>query len=272
LIGGQINALSQLDPSLVKQVQASPTLALLNATSGGTTCQFMRVGTAPFTDVRVRQAFRLMVDRHQLIESTLLGYGSLGNDLFSPNDPDYNHALPQRQYDPEQAKSLLKQAGQPGLTVQLYTSSAAPAMLSSATLIASQAAKAGVNVQLQTVPASEYYSGPDFKRTGFESTQWGQHTLDSQLSQSFSPTAYWNEPGWSNAQFTNLVAVARRTFDPAKRREYLYEAQKIAWDQGGYIIWGFQNILDAYSTSVHGLVPSDQRDLGYYRFSQVHVD
>ncbi len=75
----------------------------------------MRVDAAPFSDVRVRQALRLIVDRQQMIDQALNGFGILGNDLYSPFDPAYAKDLPQRVQDIDQAKSLLKQAGQENL-------------------------------------------------------------------------------------------------------------------------------------------------------------
>ena len=81
----------------------------------------MRVDQAPFSDVRVRQALRLIVDRQQMIDQALSGFGVLGNDLYAPFDPAYAKDLPQREQDIDQAKSLLKQAGQEGLEVELFT-------------------------------------------------------------------------------------------------------------------------------------------------------
>ena len=74
----------------------------------------MRIDAAPFDDVQVRQAFRLIVDRKQMVQQVLSGQGRIGNDLFARYDPSYANDLPQREQDLEQAKSLLKQAGKRG--------------------------------------------------------------------------------------------------------------------------------------------------------------
>jgi len=37
------------------------------------------------------------------------GYGKIGNDLACPFDPDYAREIPQRAYDPDKAKFLIKQ-------------------------------------------------------------------------------------------------------------------------------------------------------------------
>ena len=71
----------------------------------------MRVDKAPFNDVNVRQAMRLLVNRPQLINSALDGYAvPWAADVFSPYDPDFDTSL-HRQQDIPQAKYLLKKAG-----------------------------------------------------------------------------------------------------------------------------------------------------------------
>ena len=71
----------------------------------------MKKKSPPFDDPRVRQAFRLMLDRQQVVDNVFEGKGKVGNDMFSPFDAAYAKDLPQRDQDLEQAKSLLKQAG-----------------------------------------------------------------------------------------------------------------------------------------------------------------
>ena len=63
---------------------------------------------APFTDVNVRQAIRLIADRPQIVEQAFSGskFASVANDLPSSQDPLYNHSLAQRHQDIEQAKFL----------------------------------------------------------------------------------------------------------------------------------------------------------------------
>ncbi|MDG4900873.1 MULTISPECIES: ABC transporter substrate-binding protein [unclassified Mesorhizobium] len=272
LVANQVDAVAQLDGSLARLIEANPALTLLRSKSGATTDQFMMTNLKPFTDVRVRQAFRLMIDRQQLLDNALSGYGRIGNDLHCITDPDYASELPQRAYDPDQAKSLLKQAGfDNSQAITLYTSDAAPGMQASATLIANQAKKIGVNIELLVVPPDSYYSGPNFKKTQMGSSDWGQHTLESQFGQGYARGAYWNEPDWTSDEFDKWVSKARTTFDGPKRREYYVEAQKVLWNEGAYIIWGFRDLLDAASAKVKNIVPSTQRNLGYYQFESVYL-
>ncbi|AGT08900.1 ABC transporter substrate-binding protein [Paracoccus aminophilus] len=273
LMAGQVDVIAQLDGSLAPIVEANPALHLIRSESGATTDQFMMVNKAPFQDVRVRQAFRLMVDRPQLVSNALAGYGRIGNDLHSITDPDYAAELPQRAHDPDQGRALLKAAGYDSdLRLELYTADAAPGMLASSTLIANQAKQIGVTIDLTVVPPDSYYSGPQFKNAPMASSDWGQHTLESVFGQAYARGAYWNEPDWTSDAFDGWVAKSRTTFDETLRKQYLFEAQKILWNEGGYLIWGFRDLLDAASAKVAGLAPSNQRNLGYYRFEGVSLE
>jgi peptide/nickel transport system substrate-binding protein len=103
----------------------------------------MRVDTPPFNDARVRQAFRLLVNRPELINLSLSGFGSVGNDVFSQWDPCYARNL-HREQDISQAKFLLKQAGHENLTVQLVTADFATGVVQAAQVFAQQAKASGV--------------------------------------------------------------------------------------------------------------------------------
>ena len=120
LQAGQIQTVDNLPYNLIETIKGAGGGVLVSDT-GAWVPFTMRVDVAPFDDVRVRQAMRLIVDRQQMIDQTLSGYGSLGNDLYAPFDTAYASDLPQREQDIDQAKSLLAQAGAEGLQVELFT-------------------------------------------------------------------------------------------------------------------------------------------------------
>ena len=65
-----------------------------------------------------------------------------------------HHSLPQREQDIEQAKSLLKQAGKEGLTVDLHTTNGAAGMVDSANVFATQAKAAASRSTSRTTPTT----------------------------------------------------------------------------------------------------------------------
>ena len=116
LVSNQEDAIGAISVASVAALQSGGQEVLFS-NAGGITPFTMRTDVAPFTDVRVRQAMRLIVDRPQIREIVFGGHGLLGNDVTSPFDPAYDSSIPQRQQDIAQAKALLKAAGHEGLSI-----------------------------------------------------------------------------------------------------------------------------------------------------------
>jgi peptide/nickel transport system substrate-binding protein len=212
----------------------------------------MRVDQPPFNDVNVRQAMRLLVDRPQLIDSALDGYGVVANDLFSPYDPDFDHSLVRpAQGDIQQAKFLLKRAGQEGLTVTLTTSAVATGTVAMATVLAAQAKAAGVTVNLSNVPAGTFF-GPNYLKWTFAQDYYNYYPYLAQVAESMLKASPFNETHTNNAHYTSLYNQANATASPSLRKEIITEMQNYDFNEGGYIIPAFIDVLDAYSNKITG--------------------
>jgi peptide/nickel transport system substrate-binding protein len=261
LLNGQIHALVNLDFVQAKAHKNDKSLNLIVAKAPFTVPIYMRLDREPFKDKRVRQALRLVVDREQLVENVLSGFGTVGNDLFGKGTPNYASSLPQRPHDPEKAKSLLKQAGHDGLNLTLYTSSAAPGMLESATAFAQQAKAANVNIKLIKTPADTYYSGQYYLKVAMGQTNY-QGIIPVTWADALRSDGPFNETVWKRPSFDKGFAKAEATVDPAKRKQIFFDLQKEQYDEGGYIIWGFNNTIDATNPKVKGVKPSNYYYLG----------
>lgn len=268
LQANQIQTLDNLPYNLVDTIKGAGGGVVI--AEGGQWVPFtMRVDQAPFSDVRVRQALRLIVDRQALIDQTLSGYGTLGNDIYSPLDVNYADDLPQREQDIEQAMSLLKSAGQEGLQVELFTgddiASVAPA---AANLFAEQAKEAGVDMK---VTKKNPFFDDDYLSYTFGMTFWNTRNYIPQAAVCALPNGTYNETHWDNQEFTDLINAAAKEVDEAKRAEIMHDAQEMEYNEGGYIIWGFRQQVDAHGANVQGLEPSKYLPCGNYRFDKVSV-
>lgn len=269
LLAGQIQTLDNLPTNLIDSVKGQGGAALVSQT-GAWVPFTMRVDTAPFSDNRVRQAMRLIVDRQQMVDQALNGYGSLGNDLYAPFDDAYaGDDFPQREQDLDQAKSLLKQAGQEGLQVELFTGDDISAVaVASANLFAEQAKAAGVDVR---VTKKTPFYGDDYLSYPFAQDFWNTRLYIPQAAVCAVPGATYNETRFDNPTFTKLVNDATKETDEAKRNQMLVDAQQIEYDEGGYIIWGFREQVDGYGAGVQGIEPSKYLPLGSYKFQFASV-
>jgi peptide/nickel transport system substrate-binding protein len=255
LLGGQVDAIDQLPVSLIRVVQADPSLRVLEAQTGAFLPFTMRVDQPPFDDVRVRQAFRLIVDRKQMVEQVLSGHGVVANDLYGRYDPAYNHALPQREQNIAQARALLKEAGHGnGLTVELVTSDVAAGLVEAASVFVEQAKLAGVTVKLRKVDPGVFY-GDQYLSWTFAQDFWYTHDFLAQAAGGSLPDSPYNETHFKDPEFIKAAEAALAETDTAKRDKLIQAAQKIEYDRGGYIVWGFVNQVDAYNSRLTGFEP-----------------
>ena len=258
----QLNALQGGQADMVNQLSATGAASLSQANAltvvsegGGWVPFTMRTDVKPFDDVKVRQAFRLMVDRQQMMDVAFGGKGTLGNDVLSIYDPSYNSSLPQREHDPEQAMSLLKAAGADGLSLELVTSDFAQGVVPMATVFAEQAKAAGVTVNLKKVTVSDFYGPQYLKWTFAQDFSFFQYYLPS-VAQFFVPSGPYNETHYNNPTYTALFNQALATVDETKRTDIVHQMQQIDYDQGGYIIPLFPPVIDGVAKTVHGVGPS----------------
>ena len=221
----------------------------------------------PFDDKRVREAFRLIADRQALIDGALLGFGTVGNDLAGKDLPFFASDLPPRQQDLERAKALLKEAGKEGLKVTLHTSDIVPGFVEVATLFAEQAKGAGVTVEVKTEEANAYFdTALLYTKLDFAQSFWTFSSVPLWYEQALLSDAVWNETHWRDPDFDKLIRDAQGAPDEATATELWHQIQEIQYNEGGYIVWANQNIVDAASNNVKGIVPSAFFNLGGWNY------
>jgi peptide/nickel transport system substrate-binding protein len=230
----------------------------------------MRVDTPPFDDVRVRQAMRLLVDRQEMVDQALAGQGRVASDMYNPDDPCYPPGLT-REQDLDEAKSLLAAAGQSNLEVELVTSQVAGGILEASQVLVQQAKAAGVTINLRRVDPGELF-GENYLQWPFTVDYWPQNNQWVQVNLSDLPGGALNETHFNDPEFNKLYAQAVREVDDAKRCELVTEMQRIHFERGGYIIWGFANNLDAHTDKITGFVPDRTGwNLTKYTFKNVSI-
>lgn len=254
LLSSQVDAVAQIPAALSEVIASDERMRILESETGMWLPFTMRVDTPPFDDERVRQAFRLVVDRQQMIDQVLSGHGQIGNDMYAPFDPDYP-AFPQRTQDIAEAKRLLAEAGYPdGLEVELVTAPIQAGVVEAAQVYAEQAAEAGITVKINRMDLTSYWG--DYLEYPFSQSFWYTRNFLPQTNSGTMPDSPFNETHWNDEEFISLVEQARGETDGARRGRLLEDAQRILYERGGLIVWGFSDQLDAYQAYVGGLVPN----------------
>jgi peptide/nickel transport system substrate-binding protein len=254
LQGGEIDVFASAPLALVNQIGDGGALRKLVSKPGQWTPFVMRVDHAPFDNPDVRMAFRLLVDRQQIVDLAFSGYAAVGADVFSPADSCYDSAW-KRSRDVDQAKALLKKAGQENLVVELVTSDIAAGVVESAQIFAQQAKDAGVTVNVKQVTPDIFF-GEQYTNWPFAQDIWYYAPFMGQVVQSSLEGAPYNETHWNDPDYARLYNEAQATPDHAKRCEILRAMQKIDFERGGYIIPAFNQGVDLMAANVEGFTPA----------------
>ncbi len=266
LRSGQVDVINQVPYSQVTPLRGQSGIRVALSPTGGWNPITMRVDVAPFNDVRVRQAMRLIMDRKQAIATALYGQGVPAGDTYGRFDPSYKDFV--REQDIEKAKSLLKAAGQSNLKVELVTSPLAAGIVEACQVLAQNAKAAGVTINVRKLDPGSFFAR--YTKWPFAIDFWVGLPYLVVASIADGPGANvvnatrFNDPG-----FNRLFNQASRTLDKNKRTSIVHQMQQIQYDRGGYINWSYQNNVDAYAAKVGGVQPIDKTYFGLNR-AQLH--
>jgi peptide/nickel transport system substrate-binding protein len=268
LLSGQVDAIDSVPLNQTQQIKSNSNLRLLEADGGYFQPIDMRVDMPPWNDVRVRQAMRLLVNRQQMIEQAYNGFATLGNDMPSPSDPAYLH-LPQREPDVEQAKSLLKAAGQAGATFTMTTANEDYGLIPSAEVLVQNAQAAGITIKLNAIPPASF--DPKFLSWPFTQGYWGNKPFGLAYQLFYTPQGIFNETHFNDPEGNAIFAAALKDSDATTRNEKFQQLMRILYERGGQIIHSFRTTVDAYNEKVNGLTPDKATgwSLGQYRYREV---
>ena len=249
LASGLYDCITDLPTSQITAVKTNSKLKVLNAKTGAYVPIAMNTKKTPFKDPKVRQAFRLMVDREAIVKQVYGGFAQVGNDVIGRYDEAYPTNLPQRKYDPEKAKALLKSAGVSNLSLDFNTTGGPTGMLEIPQAFITTAKKCGVKLTIkQPTNFWDIFTGG----TQIHMDYYVNRTYIEGASTVYKGGTYAMETGWSNAKYDALIAKAKKTADKSVRNEIIQDAMKIEYDDGAYIVSSFYNKIDAYSAEIDG--------------------
>lgn len=253
LLAGQIDGIEGVQPAQLPQLKTRTNLQILQSESGAYQVFAMKSEKgALFEDVRVRQAFKLLVDRQQMINVAWGGYGKIGYDtgVWHEFDPAMAE-LPDPKHDVDQAKSLLKAAGKEGMSLKLRTSALSVGQLESAQILQQNAKAAGVTIELDIVANRAQYYTDEYYSAPFESDSDSTETMYALAAYAFTEKGTYNTTGYSDPRVNSLLKEALASTQD-KYVELMNELSTIISQEGPWIVWGRRDALHAYSNKFTG--------------------
>ncbi|MBV7488668.1 MULTISPECIES: ABC transporter substrate-binding protein [Pseudomonas] len=193
----------------------------------------------PMSQLKVRQAMDMAVNKQQIIDSVYQGAGQLAVNAMPPTQWSYDTTIKDAKYDPEKAKELLKEAGvKEGTEIVLWAMPVQRPYNPNAKLMAemlqSDWAKIGLKVKIQSYEWGEYIKRSKGGENGAMLIGWSGDNgdPDNWLNVLFGCDSLEgnNFSKWCDKKFDDIVKQAKRTSDQSKRTELYKQAQHVLKD------------------------------------------
>ena len=212
-------------PETLIQFEADPRFQLLIGTTEGETILSMNNKSPKLQDVRVREAIAHAINRQDIIDGAMFGYGTPIGTHFAPHNPDYVDMTAQSDYDPEKSKALLAEAGVTDLTLTLKLPPPSYARRGGE-IIAAQLRDVGIQTEISNLEWAQWleqvFKGKDFDLSIVS------HTEPMDINIYARPDYYFQ---YDNPAFQQLMTDLDLASDPAARSEILGAAQKMIADE-----------------------------------------
>ncbi|MBI2909531.1 MAG: ABC transporter substrate-binding protein [Chloroflexi bacterium] len=236
--GAQAREMQKAEPKLVVQDRLAPNV----------TTMIFNTEKEPWNDIRVRQAVNLAIDREAGAKVIRAGDYFPGYGYMLPGSP---WALPESELmalpgfrkpkDPDvaEARKLLAEAGHPqGFKTTVLTSTTVHAK-EAGEFSKSELAKIGITADMQLVDTTtitdRMFKG-SFEVSVFADSA-GLEDPDSLLGEFYLASSPKNYGRWSNAELERLFAVQNSALDANKRKEAVWEMQRIVHREAPRIIF-----------------------------------
>jgi peptide/nickel transport system substrate-binding protein len=208
-------------PELLDALRADPRFSVVVGSTEGETILATNNGRKPFDDLRVRQAMAHAIDRRQLIDGAMFGYGDPIGAHFAPHHPAYLDLTPQSAHDPAKARALLAEAGFPDgfeATLKLPPPSYARR---GGEIVAAQLREVGIRLSIVNVEWAQWLEEV-FKNRDFDLTIVA-HTEPMDIGVYARPDYYFD---YQSEPFREIMAALDATADEAARTDLLHAAQR----------------------------------------------
>lgn len=235
LAAGQLDLLPDLAASAVERVRATPGCRVVAAPGLTTEILRMRVDRRPFSDLRVRTAVHLALDREELVRRLLSGRGAAATQPVGREVLGFDPGMAPARRDVARARRLLAEAGYPGgfaVELELREGRRADA-------IQEQLAEVGIRTSLRVRPWGEMlgrlkagqvdlYFGGLVADSGDASDVLDSavHTPDARQGYGDS-----NYSGFSSLRVDRSLEAARQARAIQARRDALQAAMRLVMEE-----------------------------------------
>jgi len=231
LLSGDVDIDARVPAEIALGVKDNPEIKTIAGPQNLVQILAINNSRTPFNDVRVRQAIAYALDRKEIIQGSMFGYGTPIGSPLTPANPYYVDLTDLYPHDPKKARALLAQAGYPdGFATTMTLPQNYAIHVRTGEIIADELSRVGIEVKIELVDwgqwLSRVYSQADYDLTVI--AHIGK--LDPGLMLTgYAPARkdYYFRRGYDNPTLDRLLEQGMRTVDETKRKQIYAQAQEI---------------------------------------------
>lgn len=256
LKGGQAHIISDVPFNVIEDLQNTP--GVEGGTFPGTVVYYILFNTRepPFDDVHVRRAIAFAINKQEMAEAVLFGYGGPACSIIAPTVAFHDPNTPCLQFDLDQAKAELAQSSVPDGFETEFLVPTEPAPTAIAEIIQQQLAPIGIEVTLRPIDPGQLYEtivNLDYEMA-WEGWSMDIPDPDEQISfmldlENGGGDSY--STGYGNPEVIDLLRQAQQEFDEAERAELYSRIQAIHAEEVPHLPLVFQEVAFGWSDQVH---------------------
>jgi peptide/nickel transport system substrate-binding protein len=222
MMAGDVDAFPNFPaPETLPQLQADPRFQVIVGTTEGETILAMNNAHAPLDDIRVRQAIARAINRPDIIDGAMFGYGTPIGSHFAPHHPDYVDLTGLSAHDPEKAKALLAEAAAGPIILRLALPPT-PYARRGGEIVQAQLAAVGIQTQITNMEWAQWletvFKGGDFDLTIIS------HTEPLDIDIYARPDYYFS---YARPEFVALMDQLQGAVTPQQRSDLYRQAQEM---------------------------------------------
>lgn len=235
----------------------------------------LNVRSEPLSNIKVRQAISLALDRQAIIDVIWYGHGTPARGPLVSANPFFDDKLPAFVFDLKKANALLDEAGYKRgangtrFEVKQYFLPYGEKYVRLGEYIRQQLKKVGIEVKTQSMDVGGWlkavFTDWDYQMTSTFTDNRGDPTIGSQrlfTTPSIRKGAtFTNSMGYSNPKVDQLFAQGAIEPDPSKRKAIFAEMQAILHDELPVVFLVELPNVSVWNRRVHGLLTNG---LAYY--------
>jgi peptide/nickel transport system substrate-binding protein len=257
LKSGGLDLIERVLATDIKDVRADPKLVLATASELGYLGLTINTNNdkskGALTNVKVRQALDLSIDREALNQVVFNGEFTPGNQWVSPAHPYYQQAFPIPKRDVAKAKALLKEAG---VTLPVSVDYMVPKGAENeavAQVIQSMASETGFDLKIRVIEFATSFKQAQAGEFQIFQINWsGRIDPDGNSYVFLHSKAPQNDGVYSNPEADKAMEDARLVADPAQRKAIYEKLTKIVLHDEPIIYIYHRKLLIAHTTRLEG--------------------